>query len=165
MRKDETMKDINAIHTFEVPLYRVPKQDFRETMKLLSHPQAVPMATVKYWREELTFTFIADNGKEISCSVNPIPDGCSKTRTSKLRKQISNFASKFNCSMSLLGKDKDFQCSVDVVEPSDESKALYGRTVCFVIKVTLIVTSLPVEMALDSFFTVIDMSPQNVTKK
>lgn len=155
------MKDINAIHTFEVPLYRVPEQNFRETMKLFSHPQVVPMATAKYWRDELTFMFTADNGKEISCSVNPIPDGCSKTRASKLKQQISNFASKFNCSMSLMGKDRDFQFSVDIIEPSDEDKALYGRTVCSVIKVTLVVTSLPVEMALDSFFTVIDMSPRN----
>ena len=152
--------DINSFHTFEVPIYVVPEEGFRENMKLFSQSLAVPIASVQYWRDKLTFTSISETGEEISFSITPILRGLSKSRASKVWQQISNFASKFNCAMSLIEKD-GIQLSVDVIDASDEDKITYGKKVCCIIKAKVVVATLPLELALDNFFRVIDMSPRN----
>lgn len=158
------MKSINSTHSFEVPIYKSLDRDFLENMKMFSKSLAIPVANVQYFRENLTFTSIDENGAKILLSVSPIAGGLSKYRVSKAWQQISNFASKFNCAMSLVDKG-GIQLSIEVANASDEDKAVYGKEICHIIRTTVVVTDLALEMALDSFFMVIDMSPRTAFKK
>lgn len=93
-------------------------------------------------------------------SVVPVSEQFSKTRYSKLIKKVSIFTSKFNCSMSLL--NKDCEIFIDLAKPTETDKELHGKDVVTLIKVQVICKSTATEIALSSFFTVVESSPLNI---
>lgn len=158
-------QDIHATHTFEVPLFEVPSDDFLETMQCFSMSQTYSSAFIEYVYQKLFFSFVTTDGKIHTCTVKLFPDNFPKLLENKLLRQISVFASKFNCAMCLKDKDEGYQMTINISNPSSNDFAIYDMEIQYILKVTIIITSLPVEMALNNFFVVIDSSPSNEGKK
>lgn len=148
-----------SLHLFEVPLYTEPSRRFNSFIKAVEHPTVTSSLMGKYWKGRLSFICYTD-GKKRETSVVPIPEHISKTRYAKLVKKVSIFTSKLNCSMSLLSKD--CKIFIELAKPIEPDKELYGKDVVALIKVQVICKSTPAELALSSFFTVVESSPLNI---
>jgi len=146
---------MNCIHTLEVPFYVEPSQQFERFIKRLNRSQGSSLFFVKYWKGKITFT-LDSRDNEYTISICPFPINFDELRKIDIEKSISAFCSKLNCANAFLGKDCDLY--VKLAKPDDEHVDIYGKDIKFLIIVTIICRSTAVEMAIDNFFTVVDMS-------
>lgn len=150
---------MKTLHSFEVPLFVEPSQHFRRFINEII-PLDVSSIFASYWQDKLTFTFRSDDNKERTASLRPFPINFDIERKTQLQKTVSSFASKFNCSMSLVGED----CKVRLFLITDSmalSEASYDDKPIAILKATVACSSVPAEIALANFCTVIDMSSSN----
>ena len=150
---------MKSIHNFEVPLFVEPSQQFKRFFKEMRHPIDTASVSVSYWREKLTFAFRSKDGDERKSSVRPFPHTFVESRREHLENTISSFASKLNCTMSLIGDDCNMY--LFLADLSNEEKTVYGTDTIAIIRCVVICRSVAKEMALTNFFTVVDMSPHN----
>lgn len=150
---------MKTLHSFEVPLFVEPSQHFRRFITEI-FPSDASSISASYWQDKLTFTFRSNDNKERKASLKPFPVNFDIEQKAQLQKTVSSFASKFNCSMSLVGEDCEVQLSL-ITDSMALIEANYDEQTIAILRVTVTCNSVPVEIALTNFCTVIDMSFNN----
>lgn len=150
---------MNTLHSFELPLFVEPSQRFRRFINEII-PLEASSIIASYWKDRVIFIFHPDDNKEHTASLKPFPVDFNVERKNQLQKTISSFASKLNCSMSLVGEDCKIHLSL-ITDPIALSEACYDDKPIALLRATVICSSVPVEIAFTNFCTVIDISSRN----
>ena len=149
------------IYTLEVPLFIEPTRKVRAFFKQVENPSATGSLLGMFWKGNLTFTYY-DGEKSMQAVLAPAnKDSLSATAKRKYEKMISIFISKLNCTTALIGKG--CEVNVHLIEDlTDEAKRVYGKDIKAMIIVTVNAKNTATEVALNTFFTVVEKSSLNL---
>ena len=152
----------NAIYTLELPIYVDLENKVRHFLHVVENPASTGSLSGTYWKGFVNLSYF-DGEKTHEVSFTPVDKASNFSEADhlKLKKHISIFMSKLNSSMSLIGTD-GCEIHIDLVEYlSEEVEATYGNEIKSLVIVSIIANSTAAELALNSFFTVIEKSSLN----
>ena len=151
-----------AIYTLELPIYVKLETKVRNFLHIVENPASTGSLSGTYWKGFVNLSYF-DGEKTHKVSFTPVDkdSNLSEADLLKLKKNISIFMSKLNSSMSLIGTE-GCEIHIDLVEGlTEEVKGTYGNEIKSLVVVSIIANSTAAELALNSFFTVIEKSSLN----
>lgn len=150
------------IYTLEVPLFVEPTRRTRTFFKHVENPSATGSLLGMFWKGNLTFTYY-DGKKSMQAVLAPVnKDTLSATVKRKYERMISIFVSKLNCTTALIGKGCEVNVQLEEDFTDEEVKKVYGKDIKAMIIVTVNAKNTATEVALNTFFTVVEKSPLNL---